>query len=350
MHLSSVYLHNIRNVESARLAPGPGINWLYGANGAGKTSVLEAIHMLGRGQSFRTARASSLIGEGCQSLQVFVHARNPEHRLGIERNATEWRGRVDGQAATKMSEFARRLPLVLIDPENHQLVEGAPARRRSFLDWGLFHVEQSYLEQWRRYARLLRQRNAALRDRAPDAVLDAVEQPMARAALAVENSRRQYTARVSGALRALEVALEFRVPVLELTYRPLADSESGYVEQWRAGRGRDREQGFTRDGPQRSDLAIRSAGRSVANRFSRGQMKLAALLLKLAQAAVGREVSDPLLLIDDPVSELDADHLNRLLEWLQAQPLQCWITAVDPAPQAQTSLFHVEQGKIRAVV
>jgi len=350
MYLSSLVLSNVRNIDSARVEPVPGINWLYGDNGAGKTSVLEAIHLLGRGQSFRTNRMAAVIADNSRQLRIFAHTQDPEHRLGVERSAGAWLGRIDGQPAMKVSAFARCLPLVLIDPENHQLVEGGPALRRSFLDWGLFHVEQSYLGHWRRYSRLLRQRNAALRDHAHDAVLDSIEPLMAQAALEVESRRVSYTHRVMEALRRLEPELEFRLPELQVAYRPVAADEAGYLETWRDSRQRDREQGFTRDGPQRGDLVIRAGDKAVANRFSRGQMKLAALMLKLAQAEVREQGGGPVLLIDDPVSELDGDHLDRLLSWLEQQPLQCWITAVEPGPRDRVALFHVEQGRIGAVV
>lgn len=351
MLLTALRIENFRNLDSVSLDPAPGLNWLFGENGAGKTSVLEAIHVLARGRSFRANSISPLIRDGSRELRVVARTTDPDARAGVERGASEWNGRINRQPTTKMSEFARLLPLVLVDPENHALVEGAPAIRRSFLDWGLFHVEQSYLADWRRYSRLLRQRNAALRAHAAPALLEALERPMAEVAAAVETLRESYASSLQNALVALESDLEFHVDRIGLTYRPSARTADEYVEKWRATRERDLEQGFTRDGPQRGELAIRSGDRMAAPRLSRGQMKLVALMLKLGQMRLAHSAKcEPVLLLDDPVSELDGYHLARLLGWLRVQSNQAWITAVDRIDDSDAGLFHVEQGQIHAVL
>jgi len=349
--LTALRIENFRNLDSASLSPAPGLNWLFGENGAGKTSVLEAIHVLARGRSFRANSISPLIRDGSKLLRVVARTVNPDGQAGVERSASDWTGRINRQPTTKMSEFARMLPVVLVDPENHVLVEGAPANRRSFLDWGLFHVEQSYLGDWRRYSRLLRQRNAALRSGAAPPLLEALERPMAEAAAAVESLRNRYVSSLQNALEALESDLEFHVGKIGLTYRPSAHTAQEYLEKWRETRERDLEQGFTRDGPHRGDLAIRAGDRLAAPRLSRGQMKLVALMLKLGQMGLAHRADcEPVLLLDDPVSELDSYHLARLLGWLRSQPNQAWITAVENIDDADAGLFHVEQGQIHAVL
>lgn len=351
MPLTSLHIDNFRNLESVSLEPQPGLNWLFGENGAGKTSVLEAIHVLARGRSFRANSVSPLIRDGSRELRIVACTANPDARAGVERTASDWTGRINRQATSKMSEFARLLPLVLVDPENHALVEGAPAVRRSFLDWGLFHVEQSYLADWKRYSRLLRQRNAALRTQAAPPLLAALEQPMAEAAAAVEELRERYVTALQRGVEVLASELAFHVDAITLVYRPSAQTADEYLARWRETRDRDLEQGFTRDGPHRGDLAIRAGDRMAAPRLSRGQMKLVALMLKLAQMGLARDADcEPLLLLDDPVSELDGYHLDRLLGWLREQPNQAWITAVDRIEDPKAGLFHVEQGKIHAVV
>jgi len=351
MRIRSLRIDSFRNLASVSLDAGERINWLHGLNGAGKTSVLEAIHVLGRGRSFRTTRMSVLTRDGEDRFRIVAETDDPEHRLGLERTGTEWTGRIDRQPCRKMSEFAQALPLVLIDPENHLLVEGGPALRRSYLDWGLFHVEPSYLADWQRYRRLLRQRNAALRDRADSAVMAALEAPMASAAACVERHREDYILRLRAHVEELESQLEFQLPALELAYQPSAVKAEDYLNLWSEHRVRDLEQGFTREGPHRGELAIRSNARRAAPRFSRGQMKLAALVLKLAQMRLAGDVGrQPILLLDDPVSELDAHHLERLMSWIATQTHQTWITAVEPPATLPARRFHVEQGKIRSVV
>jgi len=350
LRIDSLNIGNFRNIEQACVESGRGINWLFGSNGAGKTSVLEAISVLARGRSFRSGSIAGLIRDEAESLRVRAHTHDPEHQVAVERRPGDWIGRIDRTPCQRMSEFARALPLVLIEPETHQLVEGPPALRRSFLDWGLFHVEQRYLDDWKRYSRLLRQRNAALRGGAMEGVLDSLESAMAAAAVSLDRYRHAYTANLAMSLAEVERELEFRLPRLALRYAGGAEDENGWLALWRENRARDREAGFTRDGPHRSDLKLRMNQRAVAPRLSRGQMKLAAVLLKLAQLALGRGATSPVLLLDDPVSELDADHLERLLAWLEGQPIQVWLTAVEAPPSRPDALFHVEQGKIERMV
>ncbi|MDT8437851.1 MAG: DNA replication/repair protein RecF [Wenzhouxiangellaceae bacterium] len=353
MRLETLHLTDLRNIAQAELAVGAGMNWFYGANGAGKTSVLEAIHLLARGYSFRTRQAARLIRDGSSALRVLATTAEPGHRLGVERDREGWRGRIDGRDGKRVSEFASCLPLVLVEPENHQLIEGPPALRRSFLDWGLFHVEHDYLSVWRTYARALRQRNAGLRDGADTATLQAIEQIMAPAAARVDALRAGLVKTLQQRITALAASLGFALEPVRLEYAG-ADEPERHLEVWQDARAGDREQGHTRHGPQRAHLSVRSGDRAAAHRLSRGQMKLAALLLRLALLG---EMHDrgigAMLLLDDPVSELDGDHLSRLLAWLADWRGQVWVTAVDQPDvekSADLQLFHVEQGKIRPVV
>lgn len=350
MRIASLQLFNFRNIEHASLEPAAGLNWLFGQNGAGKTSVLESIVLLSRGRSFRTRVATHLIRDECSALQVVARTMDPDHQLGMERQRQGWRGRIDGQDRNRVSEFARLLPLVLIEPENHQLVEGAPAVRRSFLDWGLFHVEPSYLDAWRDYSRALRQRNAALRDRGPDPMLEAIEQVMASAAARVDEMRGRFIASLARELDDLAPVLGFELETLTVEYSGGSDAE-GHVNAWGRARSRDRDFGQTRNGPHRADLVVTGGGRRVAPRLSRGQMKLAALQLRLALLECMQKADlEPLILLDDPVSELDRNHLDRLLDWLHGCGNQVWVTAVEPEDSPSGRRFHVEQGKISPVV
>ncbi|MBY6204609.1 DNA replication/repair protein RecF [Halomonas denitrificans] len=351
MSLASLHLENVRNLADVRLDPHERINWLYGENGAGKTSVLEGLHLLARGRSFRAGSVGSLIRDGQERLRVVAERKAPEMIMGIERSRGGWRGRIDGADCGRVSEFALRLPMVVVEPGSHQLVAGGPDVRRNFLDWALFHVEHDYLARWRRYARLLRQRNAALKQGAKESVLDALEPPMAEAADGLDAARGNYVRRLAAAAGEVQKATALRLAELEFHYRPATADAQGHADALRSVRTRDREHGFTSVGPHRADLVLRSAGRLAAPRLSRGQEKLVAFLLKLSElVTLPDQPYRPVLLLDDPVSELDSDHLRRVLQWLQGRSEQVWITAVEPAPESLGALFHVEQGGIRRMV
>ncbi|WP_376697453.1 DNA replication/repair protein RecF [Wenzhouxiangella sp. EGI_FJ10305] len=347
MSLDRLSIRGVRNLEPLELSPAPGMNWFCGPNGAGKTSILEAIYLLARGRSFRTARITRVIQKDADALTVVARRADTAGRLGVERDADGWRGRIDGRDCQRISEFAALLPLTLIEPGSHALIDGGPERRRQFLDWQLFHVEHEYLAAWQRFARLLRQRNAALKARAADKVLDALEPEFLRGAEAIGRARRALVERLSGYVTAMQSELGFRLPgSLELRYRGGYPEDADLATILHEKRDRDRERGFTQYGPHRAELVLRCDGQAAAE-MSRGQQKLVAVVLLLAQYRLLKEGQTlaPVLLIDDPVSELDADHLEALLSWLQRESVQSWITATSASP-VSARMFHVEQGRV----
>ncbi len=351
MSLERLSIEGVRNLTPVEILPGPGLNWFQGANGAGKSSVLEAIFLLARGRSFRSHRIASVIQHGRERVQVVARRSADGMTLGMERSAGAWRGRIGGSDCLRLSEFAARLPLVLMQPDSHRLIDGGPEHRRQYLDWQLFHVEPLYLATWQRYSRYLRQRNAALKASAGDPVLRALEGPMAEAGERVSAFRAGLVDAAGESIQRLAASLGIHLPgAVELRYRAGYALEDGLADVLTASRPRDREMGFTRQGPHRAELVIQCAGQAAAQELSRGQQKLVALLLQLAQLGglVGEGVR-PLLLLDDPVSELDDRHLGLVLDWLETQPVQSWVTATSPCPRSGR-VFHVEQGEIERVL
>jgi len=137
---------------------------------------------------------------------------------------------------------------------------------------------------------------------------------------------------------------------IELRYRAGYDPGEGLAAALDHSRARDRELGYTRRGPHRAELVISCGGQAAAQELSRGQQKLMALLLLLAQLQALQQGSiRPLLLLDDPVSELDRDHFSRLQAWLERQAAQVWVTSTESCVGSAT-VFHVEQGRIKPVV
>lgn len=354
MHLRSLALENIRNIKAARLEPGPSINVLHGDNGAGKTTVLEALVLLAKGRSFRSGPLAALIGPEQPLFRVvteLVTDEGNDHRLGIERDREGWRGRLDGETMQHVTAAAGLLPLVIMEPNSHALVSGSPDHRRRYLDWTVFHVKHDFLIEWRRYARALKQRNAALRsgNRALVASLD----PQL---IGLGESLHAQRAEVFE-----ELAPTFAENLAQLSPslgKPGVELRSGWgdiplAEALESSLERDLELGQTRQGPHRADLLFRVRGKSVRDRLSRGEQKILAAACLLAQGALFARVSHvPLMLLDDLASEFDADHLEQVVRSAQALGAQLFVTGTDAAPYKRLAidkarLFHVEHGAIR---
>jgi len=364
MHIERMLVQDLRILRSVELRLSPGLNIFVGANGSGKTSLLEAAHLLSYGRSFRSGGRDVLVRSGTDLARVFAEIRGDSggtQRLGIERAGSSWRGRVNDTDVGQLSELFRLCTVCCFEPGSHELVSGGAEPRRAMLDWGVFHVEPEFLPSWRRYQRALRQRNALIREQAPEDWFPAWEMEMASAALVVDRMRRQHADDLG--FRVVEAAAailpEFSGALLSLSSGWKGEEEpvtlETLVQRLAAERGRDRERGFTRRGPHRADWTIRFDQVLRREHLSRGQEKLLALTMVLAQLSCLQQVKRewPILLLDDLASELDGIHQRLVLDWIAQRPIQVLLTGVgmpDALAEAGFSprVFHVEQGRVEA--
>ena len=359
MGLESLTVRNFRNIESCELEFCPALNLVAGVNAAGKTSLLEGVFFLGRSRSFRTSHVNQLIRAGAEGFLLQGSLRRDGGAIvpvGIERHKDGQRIRLGGRPLRQLAELVDSFPLQLVSPASHALLEAGPKQRRQFLDWGVFHVEHSFFANWQRYAQALRQRNAALRQHLPEVQIRAWDEDLLVASRELHRQRATYVQAFEAYL-AREVAALTDLGQLQLSYRQGWPRELDYAEALRQSLGRDRAQGHTGPGPHRADLRLTVDGVAVQERLSRGQQKLLATAMLLAQARFFRERTGrtPTFLIDDLAAELDARHRTRLLAELQALGLQVVVTVIDFADLdisawPQSKLFHVEHGALREVI
>lgn len=349
MSLAELRIENLRCIESATLTFSPELNLIAGENGAGKTSILEAIFLLSRGRSFRTRSSERLIRH--QQTKLTVFGRNddrPPQQAGIEIAADGGtRARVNGENARSLLDLSSVLPVQAIDPEIHKLVDQGPERRRRWLDWLVFHVEPTFATHWTRYNRALKQRNAALR--LSTAGIDAWDAELIRSGEEITQARRRTLDRLLPQLHdtferfgGLDVTATFATGWAADT--SLAESLALHAE-------RDRARGTTTSGPHRADVMLRRQHRVARETLSRGQQKLTAVAMIVSQLQLLQNEFSlrAVLLLDDPAAELDVRNLQRLFEELAS--LQCQMIATSLTPetalfQAPKATFHVEQGRV----
>jgi DNA replication and repair protein RecF len=352
MPLNRIRIEGLRCLNEVDFSPHPKRTYFFGPNGAGKTSLLEGIYLLGRGRSFRTRHSRRLIQHGQERFSVYgeLSLKSRNHRLGVGLGPSGLELRLDSEPAVGMSSLAKIMPVHVIDPNIHSLIEGSPGDRRRFLDWGVFHVEHGYLDAWRRYRRTLGQRNAALKLGQGSAVWDA---SLLEAGTEVDIARRRYAEDLVTALEGLGEAL-LGSP-LEVSYRAGWPEGLDFCKALEASNNRDLANGTTHVGPHRADLSVKLASRSVREEVSRGQQKLVAAGLILAQIKVfaANNENGGLLLVDDPAAELDGAALSALLSALDKLPAQQIITGLTESilpPAPGFPVFHVEQGHITKMV
>lgn len=360
MSLSSLSISGFRNLEEVNLTFSPRLNLFSGENAAGKTSLLEAIYILGRASSFRSPSLDRAISHGLEGFQLVARIQAGEGRtipVGISRKAGQLTARVNGQPVRRLSELAALFPLQWVGGNLHELIESGPPVRRQFMDWGLFHVKPEYIPVWKQFQKLIKQRNAALRASRPPREITVWDHDLARCGELVDASRADYLANVKSYLGEIMSDFLDSSAHLDIQYRRGWTNGKSYRAVLEENLSSDREQGFTRSGPQRADFSLKYQSRTVSEALSRGQQKLLVIGLKLGQALLlkRRTGSRSLFLLDDLGAELDGLNQAKVMRRLVELDAQVFATAIEfPTAgdwsEEEASRFHVKHGNVAKVV
>jgi DNA replication and repair protein RecF len=359
-------VQGFRNLQPAVLEFDPVCNYLFGPNGAGKTNVLEAVHWLAIGRSFRRCSDNEVLGFG-QELAAVAGLDDRGTRAEVRFDGQEKRVLLDGGRLDRLSEFLGWLPVVVLLLEDIELVRGGPGARRAFLDMVIAKSRRDYIGRLNEYRRVLLQRNRLLEDSANEELHLAWEVELARTGAAV------YEARFGLAERLLERAgsiLEsFGVAAAALQYRPSVTAGPDLVrrlaERLAATRERSRELKQTVVGPHRDDFAVRADGRDLRRFGSVGEQRLAGVALRLAEGEVvaAAKGARPVFLLDEIASELDERRCGLVLDAVASRgqviyaaarrlPQASFVeTARDAAPGPGNGgrEFSVAQGRVEEV-
>ncbi|MGB0722339.1 MAG: DNA replication/repair protein RecF [Gammaproteobacteria bacterium] len=357
MALTRVVLSDFRNLVSVDIEPGPGLNIFVGSNGAGKTSFLEAIVYLARGRPLRSGRSGRIIRDGAEISRVVVETSGGSgvHRLGFEIASSALRLRCDGERAASFLDLGRHLPVRFFGPDSQLLVDGGPEVRRSFLDWGLFHVEHDSLSVMSSYRRALRQRNRMLSEKRLSPGNDVFATELGRHGQRWTALRTDHVEKLAEQLSEETEELTRYGPIT-LQYKPGYAIDVGLIAELESHIQVDLDRLYTGVGCHRADLDVRLAGRGLKGRISRGQQKMTTYRLlraqaKLLSADLGR---DPIFLIDDLGSELDPNASSAILDDLRGQGWQVFASVLpgtlDRTQYPDAQWFHVEQETIQPVL
>lgn len=353
MALTYLAAKQLRLFEHFEIYPDPKLNLILGPNAAGKTSMLEAIYMLGLGRSFRTRSITKLIRNGQKELQVFGKNLSTEHpqSIGISRTKEKFQIRINKESYTRLSELAAAVPVQCLTPETHFGFFKSAKHRRAALDWGVFHVEQDFISTWSNYRKVLRQRNAALKKDLTSNLFEPWEDQLSQAAEKIHQQRQSFINHFNPLVDEFCMKLSTGLEINIQLSRGWPDKIK-LNEALASHRPQDKRRGFTLYGPHRGDLRIFIAGKS-ADQASSGQQKLAVIAIRMAQIVMMDKSSKvtPILLLDDLLSELDSTHRDQVLDLLPGLPAQIFVTAtgLDILGKKQgvfDQTFHVEQGRI----
>jgi DNA replication and repair protein RecF len=361
MTISSLRITNFRNLTSVQIAPTlQGLNIISGDNGSGKTSILEAIYYLAHGKSFRSSVANRMINHDSGKFSLYTQIVTNLQRivpLGVEREQSgSTRLRIDEKDGAGLAEVASYLPIRLINSQSHQLLEGGPAFRRKYLDWGLFYQYPEFMTCWRQFERVLKQRNTLLRDKRPRNELDIWTNELIKYGLALHKYRTDYISRLLPHLRYFCSSL-LAISDLALDYQSGWSKERDFDAALQYSIHEDYRVGYTQPGPHRADFELISEGFTLRHVLSRGQQKLLICAMILAQGMLlaEQEKTGLIYLVDDLPSELDLISKQKLVSLLAMQESQIFITAIEKEAicdlvcdksSVPLKVFHVEHGNV----
>jgi len=355
--LQTLLVQNFRIIEQLDISLAQNANLFIGENGAGKTSILEAVDVLSRGRSFREHRTATLIRRPAEDLVVSGHvtSESASTHLGIQKTAKQTTLHCNQEKVASITEHANCLPVLSMHPDSHQLIQGGGKYRRNYLDWSAFHVKQGFLKAWRAYSKCLKQRNQALRDHCDEQQLGVWTHQISLLGEQVNIARSQIFQEVIG------VFLDYIDKLLpeckiSMTYKQGWPEELNLAQALHDAHERERSRKTTSYRPHRGDLKLYLNDQEASASASRGQQKLIAAALLLAQIEHVQQHSNQkcVVLLDDVRAELDQQHSTALLEALQTLGCQVLITAlereqVDLTGWQNTKVFHVKQGVCEAL-
>lgn len=358
--LSRLQINHVRNLQQVKLEDLQRVNVFFGRNGSGKTSILEAIHLLAMARSFRGS-IKSLISHGESDTTVFGLLSPARLPLGVRRDlAGQVQIKIGGEPVRTVAELVEHLPVQVINADSFDLLTGSPGARRQYLDWGVFHVEHRFFEQWQRFQRGIKQRNKLLRrGKMPAQELSVWTRDLADSGEALSEYRKAYFNLLKPRFKHTMARLTPTLGELDLRYRQGWDKQLSYQQALENSVATDIERGYTHIGPQRADIRVTIDGHLAADTLSRGQQKLVVCGLKLAQGQLMSEMGRRhcTYLVDDLPSELDQQHGELVCELLASMEAQVFITCVHQKDIAsvwpdsggtELAMFHVEHGVVAA--
>ena len=355
MHLTLLNVFNFRNIKQLSFTPSRHINYVYGDNGAGKTSLLEAIHYLSTGKSFKTHVVRRVIKDDEDSL--ILHAKCNDNleptSLGLQRYSDGTTSiKINNQQAS-LSSLAQTFPTLLIPTNSQSFFSDGPKQRRQFLDKSVFHVKHGFIKAWKNYNIALQQRNAALKTRSTRAEIHSWDNLLIEFGKIIHENR----------IEILEKSRNIIIETLASIIPELENIQFRYKQGWMDGVDlgeslkkdidRDLQTSYTHSGPHRADIEITWNGKTAQHYLSQGQQKLIAYAFHLSQGETIKQLTnkDCVYLIDDLSSELDEIKQKRVITLLIKSKHQCIITgtqshntALDGEPTKK--MFHMKHGEL----
>lgn len=361
MYIKQIKISNFRNFAAAELTPNQSLNLIHGENGAGKSSLLEALYVLGYGRSFRTSKPNTFVQNDLNTASVFCvfNDGTQDVQFGFSRDKQDgFMFSVNGDKTQKIVDVARLLPVQIFTPQSSDLILGAPLERRRYIDWLLFHVEQSYSRTVAQYQHCLKQRNALLKSSAAMAPANFDEQDVWKHQLIslgdrITAVRKDYIKRLNSEVSSIYQSFN---PEINIRLRYNQGWEQGITLEQAYSKKIERDLflGSCTSGPHKADIQFFVNDEVASEYLSRGQLRMLVSILLLAEVKLLKQITgkSSIFLIDDIAAELDEQARYQFLKQVIQQETQVFVTAIQKGQLAFTEnynnkkVFHVKHGHV----
>lgn len=358
MKIKTIALTNFRNYRKQSVTLGPGLNFIIGQNGEGKTNFLEAIYTLSLVKSYKAPDQDLvLIGSDASRISASLQTREREIELAVAFSPEGKTATYNRTAANRLSDYIGTMNVVLFTPEDLNLIKGGPSERRYFIDLVLGQTDRVYLKELTQYKHVLKQRNELLKQlqekkAADKALLDVLSEQLVTAGMVLMAKRRAFVTRMNEDAGKMYAFLTTKNEIMTMEYQPSAVHD--FAQELVARYSSDQITGTTNLGPHRDDVEWFLAGQAARNYASQGEQRMIILSISMALCDYIADIKDdrPIFLLDDVFSELDAVRQNRLIQYLVDSGNQAVITAtslveIDDVFIKQANVFQVFKGSIR---
>ncbi|MCR4601788.1 MAG: DNA replication/repair protein RecF [Clostridia bacterium] len=341
MFFRELEIENFRNYEHQKISFNEKVNVITGKNAQGKTNLIEALYIMSLARSFRTPRDNELIRFGSDLARVRAlvsrDGEDSEIEIGLMKNKKSIR--VDGVNLRKISDFIDNVLIVVFSPDDLRIVKEDPSKRRGFMDRELCQMKPVYYDDLSNYKRILNQRNALLKDRNPDEnMLDVWDEELVIRGARIMSERAGFVKMLDRISSGIHFSISDGRENLRACYEPsvkipedadISQIRDLFRNELRTRRTGDIDRRMTTAGPHRDDIKIEIDGTDVRKYGSQGQQRSAALSMKLAEIDLIKEETgtDPILLLDDVLSELDSSRQKKLIK--SFEDIQIFITTTE---------------------
>jgi len=362
MKLFRIQVHSFRNISRADLSLSDRFNIIFGDNAQGKTNLLEAVYLLGTMKSFRMAKNSELIAyeSGYSNVKGWVTRDGVERNISLSITNTGKKAAIDGKPVIRPTDFFGNLNMVVFSPEDISMVRGLPEVRRRYLDRAVFSIDTGYLGLHHDYFRILRNRNALLKQGISDG-LSVWTEKLADSGARLMEKRISLVHKMDELLREFYAAIAGKSHEARIFYRSRCVDPGNPSLNLRRQLHQALEQAFkdelrrgtTLAGPHRDDLEFSLNGKPLNHHGSQGEQRTFILALKMSEieSMKCRWKNPPVLLLDDMTSELDRGRNGNFINFLKEKDMQVFLTTtsldnIDLSEISSYSTFPVQEGRI----